>query len=68
MKGSDIVRMVIFSSFGLWWAVALKSVIRFHTWFHHGQLSRIPGPVTVRVVGILWVVLVACVAVFGVRR
>jgi hypothetical protein len=61
--------MCAFSSFGLWWAIAPRSVIRFYAWFHQRRLKRKPVPMpsllVVRISGIVWVVIVVYAAFFG---
>ncbi|MGA3371375.1 MAG: hypothetical protein ABSC48_06385 [Terracidiphilus sp.] len=73
MSASDIVGCSLFSSFGLWWFVAPKSVIRFYTWFHRGQIAKLakagkyigePAPAMIRVLGLIWIVLVLGITLF----
>jgi hypothetical protein len=69
MSASDIGGLVVFSSFGLWWAIAPHSVVRFYTRFHKGSAVRLQPEARsfriVRIVGLLWVVLVVTVYFFG---
>jgi hypothetical protein len=69
MSASDIGGFVVFSSFGMWWAIAPHSVVRFYTRFHKGSAVRLQPESTsfriVRLVGLLWVVLVVTVYFFG---
>jgi succinate-acetate transporter protein len=60
MKLSDYIGFVLFGGFGVWWIVLPESVIKLYTWFHKGQV-RLPDPSTIRVIGIVWVVVVAVV-------
>ena len=57
MKTSDIIGLILFVSFGLWWIAAPKSVIQFYKLFHKGKIGT-PTLNGVRVVGVIWVVLV----------
>jgi hypothetical protein len=69
MSASDIGGLVLFSSFGMWWALAPRSVVRFYSWFHKGSTSRLTPEARsfriVRILGLLWVVLVITVYLFG---
>ena len=69
MSASDIGGLVVFSSFGMWWALAPHSVVRFYTWFHKASTIRLKPEARsfriVRIVGLLWVVLVITVYFFG---
>ena len=61
MRTSDYLSFAAALSFGLWWLIAPRSVIVFHTWFHR-RTVRAPKPIGVRVAGALWLVLVLVVA------
>jgi hypothetical protein len=69
MSASEISGLVLFSAFGMWWALAPHSVVRFYTWFPKGSTSRFTPEARsfriVRSVGLLWVVLVITVYLFG---
>lgn len=67
MTLSTTLALALFLSFGLWWLVAPVSVIRFYNWFH-GGLARQPKPTGVRLLGLLWLVVVVSVFMFGTRR
>jgi succinate-acetate transporter protein len=60
----DIVGLVVFVSFGLWWVFFPGNVIRFYTWLHRGK-GIDPKPFGVRLAGALWVLLVVAVAWFN---
>ncbi len=64
---SDYVGIVAFSSFGLWWMTFPASVVRFYAWFHRGTIRSPRSTLSIRVVGLLWVVLVVFVS-FWVRH
>ena len=66
LPASDIIGFVLFASFGLWWLLLPRSVVRFYAWFHRGRYK--PSALGVyRVVGALWIVLILLVEwnVFG---
>jgi len=69
MSASDIGGLVVFISFGMWWAIAPRSVVRFYTRFHRGSAVSLQPEARslriVRIVGLLWVVLVVTVYFFG---
>ena len=58
---SEIIGIASFSVFGLWWVVAPQSVISFYTWFQGKPLAPAPKPLGIRIAGLLWIALVACV-------
>jgi len=66
MKPQDYLGMTVFVGFGLWWVLLPDSVIRFYGWFHRGKLSM-PGPLTVRMIGLAWIALVLSVTLHGLK-
>jgi hypothetical protein len=66
MNNSDKIGFIFTLSFGFWWLIAPRSVVIFYTWFHR-QGVRVPKPVGIRVIGLAWIVLVACVMIFSRR-
>jgi hypothetical protein len=57
LKISDALGLGLFSSLGLWWVVAPKSVLQFYAWFHRKPSlleAKLPA---IRVVGVFLVVL-----------
>ncbi len=64
MATGDYLGMALFSAFGLWWALAPKSVIRFYNWFHGGP-RRMPKELAIRVMGLVCVILVICTGIWG---
>jgi hypothetical protein len=55
--------MTFFSAFGLWWALAPRSVVAFYRWFHRKRLQdlRMPSDGVIRLMGLAWVALVVAV-------
>ena len=63
-----IVFFVFFIVFGIWFVIFPKSVIKFYTWFHKGKLifpDNLRPERAVRISGILWLILILCVMIFG---
>ncbi len=58
--GSDVIPAVAFASFGLWWLLFPRSVLRFYGAFQRGQRA-LPKPAGIRLAGGLWVALVGAV-------
>ena len=67
MTPSDYVGTAILLGFGFWWILFPESVIRFYTWFHKRK-SRLPGARWVRIMGVVWVLAVAVVQFFALRK
>jgi succinate-acetate transporter protein len=67
MRLSDYVGMVAFSAFGLWWLAFPASVIRFYTWFHRGTVQLPKSTSAIRVLGLILMVLVVSVTIWGRR-
>jgi hypothetical protein len=62
----NVVALVPFWLFGLWWLLLPQTVIRFYAWFHglHGiprdvMLKRMGRPLTIRMIGAAWLSLLA---------
>jgi hypothetical protein len=68
MGATDLLALVLFSSFGVWWFVAPQSVIAFYSWLRRKPLTPRPNPIAIRITGLLWVVLVVSVVAFVARR
>jgi succinate-acetate transporter protein len=66
MRSQDYLGLTVFVGFGLWWALFPNSVIRFYLRFLPGRVPT-PNPLTVRIVGVLWVVLVLGVTLHRLR-
>ena len=68
MKPGDYLGFGVAFGFGLWWLVFPKSVVRFYTRFHRGEV-KIPNTTGVRLVGALWIILMFIVMLtsFGKR-
>ena len=58
--GSDVILAIAFASFGLWWLLFPRSVLRFYGAFHRGRVA-LPKPTGIRLAGGLWVALVGAV-------
>jgi succinate-acetate transporter protein len=63
----DVVGLIAFLSFGLWWVFFPGSVISFYKWFHRGK-GTLPSLLGVRLAGALWILLVVAVAWFNSKR
>jgi hypothetical protein len=73
MSKSDIIGVVLFASFGAWWAVVPQSVVDFYAWFHGASWKRSKLTVgrelvIVRVLGLFWIFLVVAVLALSSRR
>jgi hypothetical protein len=60
MQTRDVIGFVAFGSFGVWWLLSPRTVLRFYGWFHRGR-ARMPGPAGVRIAGVLWLAIIAVV-------
>jgi hypothetical protein len=49
-------------AFGAWWIIFPRSVTRFYAWFHGGRV-KIPSTLGIRMVGTLWLAIVALVLI-----
>jgi hypothetical protein len=60
----DLTAQSIFVLFGLWWLFFPRSVTRFYTSFHqrYGFNRPLPRPLTIRIVGLAWLLLLAVVS------
>jgi len=67
IRAVDVITLLIFGSFGLWWVLFPASVVRFYSRFH-GGLSLQPKLVVVRVIGGLWILLIVGLILFAERR
>jgi succinate-acetate transporter protein len=67
MSTSDIFGFTLFVSFGLWWAVFPRSVVRFYTWFHKGKM-KMPRLAAIRVIGAAWIVLVSVITLTAQKK
>jgi succinate-acetate transporter protein len=54
----DMIGGIAFASFGLWWLLFPRSVLRFYGAFHRGQIE-LPKPLGVRLAGGLWLILLS---------
>lgn len=71
MTRDDYIGLFPFVGFGLWWVLFPSSVIKFYAWLHRKEKSslmtwldryyRTPKPLTVRVLGALWVAIVIAI-------
>jgi hypothetical protein len=60
----EIVRALAFASWGIWWAVAPQSVIRLHVFMRTDPESPSPNPLTIRIVGLAWILLIVGMVVW----
>src|SRR5262249_37343585 len=67
MSTSDYIGFGLCSALGLWLLAFPKSVIAFYTWFHRGRV-RMPTAAGVRIVGALWILLMAVVFIAVARK
>ena len=64
MSISDVLAIVLFGGFGLWWVFFPVAVIRFYSWFHRERV-QLPSPAVVRFMGVGWLLLFGLVMIFG---
>jgi len=60
---NEIPGAVIFFGFGLWWIFFPESVRKFYTWLHKGK-ANLPGPVAIRIIGVIWLLVLILVGIF----
>jgi hypothetical protein len=69
MGASDLLGLVLFASFGVWWIAAPRSVQRFYARFHRRpDLQDAGTQLGIRLAGLLWVAVVVSVVILGSKR
>ena len=60
---SDIIMIIVTISFGMWFLIFPKSVIRFYTWFFHMCNYEFPAhePIKIRMAGLIWIVFISVI-------
>ena len=68
MDKNDLFALMLFGSFGAWWFIAPRSVLRFYAWFHSKPELATKNPIQVRIAGLVWMVLLVGVMLWQPRN
>lgn len=64
---NDVLGLLLFVGFGVWWLLFPKSVIKFYGWFHRSKV-KLPTAAIIRILGIIWIVLVITIWQLSISR
>lgn len=67
MTSNDMFGLALFCGFGLWWIVSPKTVATFYTWISRGK-AKMPRPVAIRLIGVVWFILVVAVFILCMKK